>query len=100
MSESQELRCHANVLTQAPSEQGPDTRYCAHEPFTLVIFGASGDLAHRKLLPALFHLEQAGYLPEQFSVIGFSRTPLSDDAYRDSVAASLKSAGLTPNPTS
>lgn len=62
----------------------------AREPFTLVIFGASGDLAQRKLLPALYHLHTAGCLPEPFKVIGFSRTPLSDDAYREKMRAALE----------
>ena len=40
------------------------------EPTVVVIFGASGDLTKRKLLPALFHLEQSNLLPAQFSVVG------------------------------
>ncbi len=44
----------------------------------MVIFGASGDLTKRKLLPALFHLEQAGLLPEKFAIVGVARRPLSD----------------------
>jgi glucose-6-phosphate 1-dehydrogenase len=45
----------------------------------LVIFGASGDLTRRKLLPALFHLEQAGLLPERFAIVGAARRPLGDE---------------------
>ena len=41
-------------------------------PTTLVIFGATGDLAKRKLLPALYHLEQSGLLPKDFAVVGVS----------------------------
>ena len=41
----------------------------------MVIFGASGDLTKRKLLPALFHLEQAGLLPEKFAIVGVARRP-------------------------
>jgi glucose-6-phosphate 1-dehydrogenase len=51
------------------SERNPD-------PCVLVIFGASGDLTKRKLLPALYHLEQAGNLPEKFAVVGVARRPL------------------------
>src|SRR5262245_60154029 len=51
-------------------------------PTTLVIFGASGDLTRRKLLPAVFRLSQRGRLPAQFSVIGIARTPMSDDGFR------------------
>jgi glucose-6-phosphate 1-dehydrogenase len=43
----------------------------------LVIFGASGDLTRRKLLPALFHLEQAGLLPEKFAIVGAARRMMS-----------------------
>jgi glucose-6-phosphate 1-dehydrogenase len=53
------------------------------EPVTLVIFGGAGDLAHRKLLPALYNLHLDGLLPPRFAVVGVGRKPLSDDAYRD-----------------
>src|ERR1035441_4741258 len=49
----------------------------------LVIFGASGDLTRRKLLPALFHLEQAGLLPEKFAIVGVARRPLGDEFAED-----------------
>jgi glucose-6-phosphate 1-dehydrogenase len=52
-------------------------------PTTVVIFGASGDLANRKLLPALFHLFHEGMLPESFAVVGYSRSPLSDEEFRE-----------------
>ncbi len=53
------------------------------EPGILVIFGASGDLTKRKLLPALFHLEQAGLLPEKFSIVGVARRPLGGEFAKD-----------------
>jgi glucose-6-phosphate 1-dehydrogenase len=62
----------------------------AKDPFTLVIFGASGDLAKRKLIPALFHLQDTGYLPEKYAVLGFSRTEMTDEAYRDGMLAGLR----------
>src|SRR6266851_3990685 len=46
------------------------------DPCIVVIFGASGDLTKRKLLPALYHLEQAGLLPEKIAVVGVARRPL------------------------
>ena len=46
------------------------------EPGVVVIFGASGDLTKRKLLPALFHLEQAGLLPKEFRIVGVARRDL------------------------
>jgi glucose-6-phosphate 1-dehydrogenase len=48
----------------------------------IVLFGASGDLARRKLLPGLFHLERAGLMPEGFRVVGTSRRPRSDEDFR------------------
>jgi glucose-6-phosphate 1-dehydrogenase len=51
-------------------------------PTTLVIFGASGDLARRKLLPALYNLAHEGALPERFNLIGISRREMSDDEFR------------------
>ena len=51
-------------------------------PHTIVIFGASGDLTSRKLVPALFNLWRSGALPPETKIVGFSRTPLADDAWR------------------
>ncbi len=51
----------------------------------LVIFGASGDLTARMLLPALFELEKDGLLPANLSVLGTGRTPLDDEAFRDRI---------------
>jgi glucose-6-phosphate 1-dehydrogenase len=50
---------------------------------TLVIFGGAGDLAHRKLLPALYNLYIDGLLPEHVAVVGVGRRDFSDDQYRD-----------------
>src|SRR5215470_10639419 len=49
----------------------------------VVIFGANGDLTQRKLLPALYRLAYDRRLASGFAVIGISRTPLSDDAFRE-----------------
>lgn len=51
-------------------------------PLTVVIFGASGDLTWRKLIPSLFNLAQKGKLPPDARVVGVARTDYSDDAYR------------------
>lgn len=51
----------------------------------LVIFGSSGDLTERKLMPSLFHLFSGGFLPKNFGVLGVSRSPQSDDAFRRKV---------------
>ncbi len=64
----------------------------ATQPVQLCIFGASGDLTQRKLLPAIYNLAQAALAPPAFSVIGFARQPMSDDDFRkvltNAVAAS------------
>src|SRR4051812_20609953 len=52
-------------------------------PCAIVIFGASGDLAKRKLIPALYELLHEKMLnPEKFALVGFARTEMSDDDYR------------------
>ena len=53
------------------------------EPFALTIFGASGDLTQRKLMPALYSLAFRGLLPENYGIVGVSRTPMETDDFRD-----------------
>jgi glucose-6-phosphate 1-dehydrogenase len=55
---------------------------------TFVIFGASGDLTSRKLIPALFELSRKGRLPAETRIVGFSRTPYSDEAWREELTRS------------
>jgi len=52
------------------------------EPCTMVIFGASGDLTKRKLVPALYSLAQQSLLPGGFSIVGAARTPMSSEGFR------------------
>ncbi len=58
-------------------------------PCTVVIFGATGDLTRRKLMPGLFNLARQGLLPQCFRVIGTSRTNLADEDFRDSMRTGL-----------
>src|SRR5580704_11220413 len=67
------------------SERSPD-------PCIVVIFGASGDLTKRKLLPALYHLEQAGNLPENFAVVGVARRPL-EETFAPDMKEGIESGG-------
>ena len=60
------------------------------EPCAIVIFGASGDLARRKLLPALYDLAARSCLAQRFVILGFARTPMSDDEFRDKSGEALK----------
>lgn len=57
----------------------------AVDSHVLVIFGASGDLAQRKLVPAVFELFKMGYLPDNFALLGCSRTDMTDDEFRKRV---------------
>jgi glucose-6-phosphate 1-dehydrogenase len=61
-----------------------------HEPFSFVIFGASGDLSRRKLIPALYHLAKLGYMPETYAIVGTSRSPMTDDAFREVVKQAVE----------
>src|ERR1700692_1724766 len=64
-----------------PFREGLSTR-AVPQPCSVVIFGATGDLTHRKLLPALYNLAADGELPPAVAVIGFARRPKSDDDFR------------------
>src|SRR5947207_8613005 len=59
-------------------------------PCALIIFGASGDLAKRKLLPAVYEMLRENMLPQQFSLLGYSRTEMSDDQFRKELRDSLQ----------
>jgi glucose-6-phosphate 1-dehydrogenase len=62
----------------------------AAEPCTIVIFGASGDLARRKLIPALYELAAHKSLARRFAIIGFARTKLTDEAFRNNVSDAVR----------
>src|ERR1700677_20768 len=59
------------------------------DPCALVIFGASGDLTHRLLVPALYNLAASDLLPDAFALIGVARSESSNEAFRDDLAKSL-----------
>jgi len=59
-------------------------------PTAVVIFGASGDLTARKLIPAVYNLAADNLLPPDFHLIGYGRKPISDDAFRELAAAAIK----------
>ena len=67
------------------------------EPCAIVIFGASGDLTKRKLIPAIFDLARQGLLPPGFTVVGTGRTTMSDDSFRTYLHDAMQTlGGLTP----
>src|SRR6202050_574835 len=74
--------------TENPLVEGPERLPVA--PTTLVIFGATGDLAKRKLVPALYNLAHEGALPERFHLVGMSRKKKENDAYREECEQAIR----------
>jgi glucose-6-phosphate 1-dehydrogenase len=68
------------------------------DPCTIVIFGASGDLASRKLIPALYELASQKSSPRRFAVIGFARTNKSDDDFRAIAADAVRKGSGSAKP--
>ncbi|MBX7245126.1 MAG: glucose-6-phosphate dehydrogenase [Candidatus Sumerlaeaceae bacterium] len=77
-----------NPLPPVPS--GNDCDECPGDPCTIVIFGASGDLTKRKLLPALYNLRCYGLLPSDFAIVGVARRDLTDDAFRNQLGEDMQ----------
>ena len=67
----------------------------AVEPCTIVIFGASGDLTARKLIPAFYHLRREKQLPTPYRIIGFARREKTDAAWREELRAALEQFSRT-----
>src|SRR5680860_288309 len=63
------------------------------EPHLFVVFGGTGDLAHKKLLPALYHLLESREFDDTVEILAVAQGPLSDEEYRQSVVSSLEDAG-------
>src|SRR3954452_13862446 len=59
-------------------------------PQTLVVFGASGDLTHRKLLPALYDLAYEGLLPERYAIVGSGGSALDDAHFRERARSGIE----------
>src|SRR6202790_2756986 len=72
-----------------PLREGLSTR-AVPQPCTVVIFGATGDLTHRKLVPALYNLAADGELPPAVAVVGFARREKSDDEFRQEMEESTR----------
>ena len=80
----------SSVETQSanPLRQGLRLERAA-PPCAIVIFGGAGDLAVRKLLPALYDLSQSRLIPGEFAVVGTARTPISDEDFRSALRAGV-----------
>src|SRR5713226_1374572 len=61
------------------------------EPCTVVLFGASGDLAKRKVIPAMYDLATHNSLGTRYAIVGFARTAMSDDSFRGTAGEAAKS---------
>ena len=79
-----DLERERTLFSHPPRELGP---------VTIILFGAAGDLARRKLLPGLYHLEVAGLLPEEWRLIASSSRELSDDEFRELARRAIEEFG-------
>lgn len=79
-----------------PTPPSPIGQLRMPSPCVLVIFGATGDLTKRKLVPALYALAANGFLPDGFSVVGAGRSPMSDDAFRTAMREAVQEYGRLP----
>jgi glucose-6-phosphate 1-dehydrogenase len=78
-----------SAVLDNPLRQGIRLEQTA-EPCIVVIFGASGDLTKRKLVPALYRLVQERLLPAEFAIVGLARTEMSDDQFREKMKESVE----------
>src|SRR5262245_24663840 len=78
-----------------PLREGLSTR-AVPQPCSIVIFGATGDLTHRKLIPALYNLAADGELPPAVAIIGFARRPKSDDDFRKEMEEATRNFSRQP----
>jgi glucose-6-phosphate 1-dehydrogenase len=69
------------------------------EEHVIVLFGATGDLARRKLLPGMFHLAEAGLMPERFRIVGTSRGGLDEGEFRELAREAVEGSGRRPGST-
>ena len=86
---------NSSPLTVNPLREGIANRL-APEPCTLVIFGATGDLTHRKLIPALYNLAAEGALPPAITIVGFARREKTTEEFRTELEVSTRKFSRTP----
>ena len=83
---SKQMSCTAKVTETPPRRQAK-----AADPCAMVIFGATGDLTKRLIMPALYHLARSGVLPDSFVLIGVARTEGTAETWRTEIYDNLKS---------
>ncbi len=80
------LEVRGEVVSPGPGE----CKIEAPGPFGIVIFGASGDLTRRKIIPGIYRLRRYGFLPDSFFVVGAARSETSIDDFREKMRGSVK----------
>src|SRR5205823_13913920 len=85
----------AQRVRRARREGGGELRMAIKpaDPQAVVIFGASGDLTKRKLLPAFYHLFVEGLLPDGFAIVGYARTGMTDERFREAAHGAIEEFG-------
>jgi glucose-6-phosphate 1-dehydrogenase len=83
----------ASPFLQTCDIQVPESQV---KPFILVIFGGTGDLSKRKLLPTLFYIFRQDELPKEFAILGIARSKMTDDQYRDLIKRDLQESSEEP----
>jgi glucose-6-phosphate 1-dehydrogenase len=88
-----------STIAQTPEtipDQAPERKGQPPGPCLMVIFGASGDLTKRKLIPALYNLLRGGYLPENFAVVGFAFDAMTTEQFRESITTAAHELSEAP----
>src|SRR5262249_50081106 len=91
MAEPQVIRAAGGKTSQ--TAQTIVAAAAAKEPLVLILFGATGDLSGRKILPALFALWQGKFLREKIAIVGVAIEKYSDDQFRDLANKAVKEHG-------
>ena len=87
------------VIAQIPGSIPQSTKEHPPQPAgpcVMVIFGASGDLTKRKLIPSLYNLQRSHHLPDKFAVLGFALDQLSTDQFRDNLSQAARELSEVP----
>src|SRR5207248_10098320 len=97
---SGEDRMMARGAVAAPPEAGTNplreesVTLKAADPCTFIVFGATGDLTHRKLIPALYRLSKQKLLHPRTAIVGFARREFTPQAFRDEMSRAVVCAGV------
>jgi glucose-6-phosphate 1-dehydrogenase len=83
-------------VTETTSDQVQRTNQKKPDPCSFVIFGVTGDLTHRLVIPSLYNLEATGLLPDKFCVVGVARKGMSNDDLRNSLMKGLRQFATRP----